>query len=122
MTFDCKIKFTSHVDHGKITMGEGFENLSQRTYEHRFTATGNKEKIFSLEGLSPGLEKGIELNSIEIDGFRLPDAEKSTQFKMKGNPHVDNVSIEEKDFRFNGDLELDIDRTRLFWFPHHYSK
>ena len=69
MTYQCRIKLVSHLDHGKITMGEMSERLSQKTYEHRFTAPGKKTKIFSLEELSPGLDKGVELISLEIDGF-----------------------------------------------------
>lgn len=121
MTYQCRIELVSHLDQGKITMGEVSERLSQKTYEHRFTATGKKTKIFSLEDLSPGLDKGIELISLEIDGFRLSDIEKFTQFEMIGNPYVDNDRIKKKDLRFNGVLELDID-PGLFWFPYYYSK
>lgn len=122
MTHRCRIELVSHLDHGKITMGEMSEGLSQKTYKHQFTTTGNKAKIFSLEGLSPGLDKGVELISLEIDGFRLHEVEQFTQFDMIGNPYVDNDKIKEKDFRFNGVLELDIDYSRLCWFPHYYSK
>jgi hypothetical protein len=122
MTYQCRIKLVSHLDHGKITMGEMSERLSQKTYEHRFTAPGKKTKIFSLEELSPGLDKGVELISLEIDGFHVHEIEKFTQFEMIGNPYVENDRIKEKEFRFNGVFELDIDHSRLFWFPHYYSK
>ena len=98
MTYQCKIKFTSHVDHGDIIIGKVAKSLLRKTYEHEFTASETKERIFSLKNLSTGLDKGVELISFEIDGFTLPDPKKFTCFKMEGNPYVDNTILKEKEF------------------------
>ena len=122
MTYQCKIKFTSHVDHGDIIIGKVAKSLLRKTYEHEFTASETKGRIFSLKNLSTGLDKGVELISFEIDGFTLPDPKEFTCFKMEGNPYVDNTILNEKEFLFNGELQFEIDEDRLNWFPYYYSE
>ena len=122
MTYQCKIKFISHVDHGDIILGGVSKSLSQKTYEHEFTASDKTGIILSLRNLKPALNKGVELLSLEIDGFLLPDPKEFTHFKMLDNPYVDNKTIVEKELFFNGDLAYEIDEDRLHWFPTYYSK
>lgn len=122
MTYQCRIKLISHVDHGNIILGEVSESLKQKSYENEFTAAGTSGKILTLENLRPGLDKGIELISFEIDGFSLPEPEAFTRFEMLDNPYVDNEIIEEKELFFNGELSYQIDKDKLCWFPTFYSK
>ena len=122
MTYQCRIKFISHVDHGDITVGQLSEGLQLKTYEHEFTASGTSGKILSLKNLKPGLNKGVELISFEVDGFNLPEPKEFTRFEMLDNPYVDNKIIEEKELFFNGELSYQIDEDRLRWFPTYYSK
>jgi hypothetical protein len=122
MTYQCRIKFISHVDHGDIILGKTSKSLSQKTYEHEFTASADTGKILSLRNLRPGLDRGIELISFEIDGFNLPEPKEFTRFKMLDNPYVENKIIKEKELFFNGELEFEINEDRLCWFPTYYSK
>jgi len=122
MTFQCRIKIQSHVDHGDIMIGEESHRLSKKIYEYDFTSSGSREKILSLKNLAQGLDEGIELISCEIDGFLLSNAEEFTSFQMLDNPYVDNRLIKEKKIVFNGDLEFEIDKDKFHWFPYYYSK
>ena len=122
MTFRCRLKIKSHVNKGDITIGEEIHGLSKKIYEYEFTSSGSKEKILSLKNLDPGLDEGVELISCEIDGFLLSDPEEFTSFQMLDNPYVDNRLIKERNLVFNGDLEFEIDKDKLHWFPNYYSK
>ena len=122
MTYQCRIKLISHVDHGDITLGKLSEGLQQKTYEHEFTASGTDERILSLKNLKPGLDKGVELISLEVDGYHLPEPKEFTRFMMLDNPYVDNKIIQEKELFFNGELSFELDEDRLLWFQTYYSK
>jgi hypothetical protein len=122
MTFQCRLKIQSHVNKGTIVMGGTSQPLSKKTYDYEFDSSGSKEKIITLENLDIGLGKGIELISCEIDGFRLSEPDKFTSFQMLDNPYVDNKLIKERNLVFNGDLEFEIDKDKLHWFPNYYSK
>ena len=121
MTFQCRLKIKSHVSKGDMTIGEELHSLSKKIYEYEFTSSGSKEKILSLKNLAPGLGEGVELISCEIDGFLLSNPEEFTSFQMIGNPYIDNRLIKEKKLVFNGDLEFEIDKDKLFWFSYYYS-
>ena len=122
MTYQCRIKFISHVDNGDIILGKVSESLRRKTYEHEFTASATTGKILSLRNLRLGLDRGVELISFEIDGFNLPEPKEFTRFKMLDNPYVENKIIKEKELFFNGELEFEINEARLCWFPTYYSK
>jgi hypothetical protein len=122
MTFRCRLKIRSHVDHGDIMIGEESHSLSKKIYEYEFTSLGSREKILSLKNLAPGLDEGVELISCEIDGLLLSNPEEFTSFQMLDNPYVDNRLIKERNLVFNGDLEFKIDKDKLYWFPTYYSK
>ena len=122
MIYQVKIKIQSHVEHGNIIIGDQSLPLSKKIFEHEFNTTGSTEKILSIDGLSPGLDKAVEIEWCEIDGYVLPEPEIFFTFQMLGNPYVENVSIKEKVIAFNGDLEFKVDQDRLLYFPYHYSK
>ena len=122
MTFRCRLKIRSHVDHGDIMIGEESHSLSKKIYEYEFTSLGSREKILSLKNLAPGLDEGVELISCEIDGLLLSNPEEFTSFQMLDNPYVDNRLIKERNLVFNGDLEFKIDKDELYRFPTYYSK
>jgi len=124
MTYQCRIKFTSHVDHGDIILGKVSERLRRKTYEHEFTASANTGKILSLRNLRPGLDRGIELISFEIDSFLLSNPGEFTSFQIIDNfrPYIGTRRLsKDKNLVFNGDLEFEIDQDKLCWFPYYYS-
>ena len=122
MIYQVKIKIQSHVEQGNIIIGDQSLPLSKKIFEQEFNTTGSTEKILSIDGLSPGLDKAVEIKWCEIDGYVLQEPEIFFTFQMLGNPYVENVSIKEKVIAFNGDLEFKVDQDRLLYFPYHYSK
>lgn len=124
MTYHCRIELQSHINHGEIVLGDSIHQLEERKYQHDFTSPGDGDKIISLRGLPPGLDRGIEILSIEIDGSFLPYhlIPMFLPFVMEGNLYVANQKINEKEIMFNGVFTFMVDRDRLMYFPWYYSK
>lgn len=124
MNYQCRIELRSHINHGEIVLGDVVHELEEKEYHHSFTSAGDRDRIISIRGLSSGLERGIEILSVEIDGFVLPERFITlfVSFSMEGNPYVDNRVINEKEIMFNGGVVFTVDKEILMYFPWYHSK
>jgi hypothetical protein len=122
-----EIVLRSHVDKGQITINGLSQSLSVNDYHHQFESkTGRGTVIATLSDMPPGIRKGIELVSFKTDGRELMDIqhlklEDFCVFEMRGNPHVTNETIAERNIVFNGDLVSSVNLDKVLWFPWHYS-
>lgn len=121
MKSKCLLELESFVDHGTMTVDGSSFFLEKKKYNLELTVDEkSSERILSLTNIRPGVDCGVRIVSMRIDGFMI-DGGSHTRFVMIDNPYVENTTLKVNDINFNGELYFDLDWERIKWFPHYYS-